>query len=44
MSKKNDIYHDFDVQYVGNRNVQRRQINDIGVKNVRYKNVQKRQI
>ena len=33
-----------DVQNVGNRNVQKRQINGIGVQNVRYKHVQKRQI
>ena len=33
-----------DVENVGNRNVQKRQINDIGVQNVRYKHVQKRQI
>ena len=43
MSKKRQI-NDFDVQNVGNRNVQKRQVNDIGVQNVRYKNVQKRQI
>ena len=43
MSKKRQI-HDFDVQNVGNRNIQKRQVDDIGVQNVRYKNVQKRQI
>ena len=43
MSKKRQI-NDFDVQNVGNRNIQKRQVDDIGVQNVRYKNVQKRQI
>ena len=38
MSNKRQI-NDFDVQNVGNTNVQKRQINDIGVQNVRNKNV-----
>jgi hypothetical protein len=38
MSKKRQI-NDFDVQNVGNRNIQKRQVDDIGVQNVRYKNV-----
>ena len=39
MSNKRQI-NDFDVQNVGNRNVQKRQINDIGVQNVGNRNVQ----
>jgi hypothetical protein len=36
---KNDIHHDFDVQNVGNRNVEKRQKNDFGGQNVGNRNV-----